>query len=169
MAQKRTVARARAKAALTLPYIQHRVPQLARRKAAVLKKHAPERRCDDWCALNAWQSWRSQHLTPSFNWSIGFQPPAGKRLVIELVSAQIIVPVGESARLRMYTSLPSGPSNIDLYLMPQGVHSGVRAIWVATHSLRVYTDGYLQFNVNRDNASTEGDALVCVSGYLLNP
>jgi hypothetical protein len=53
--------------------------------------------------------------------------------------------------------------------MPQGVHAGVNAIWVATHSLRVYTDGYLEFNVNRDNASTEGYALICVSGYTLNP
>jgi len=43
------------------------------------------------------------------------------------------------------------------------------AIWVCTQSLRAYTDGLLEFNVNRDNAVTEGDALICVSGHLVTP
>jgi len=57
----------------------------------------------------------SLELTPSFNWIVSFAdygiPPAGKRAVIELVTAQILVPQGEWARLRMYTSLGTLPSN----------------------------------------------------------
>jgi len=26
----------------------------------------------------------------------------------------------------------------------------------------------IEFNVNRDNAQTEGDAFVCISGYLID-
>jgi len=50
--------------------------------------------------------------------------------------------------------------------MPQGIVSG-QAVFVATHTLRAYGDSLLQFNINRDNATTQGYALICVSGYLL--
>jgi hypothetical protein len=90
---------------------------------------------------------------------------SGKRAVIELVTVQILVPQGEWARLRMYTSLGSIASNIDLFLTPQGVVSG-RAIFVVTHSIRAYSDGPIEFDINRDNAVTEGHALICISGYV---
>lgn len=124
--------------------------------------------CTQPCTMTAFQAWREQTLTPSLNWLISFSPPAGKRFVIELVTAQIQVPAGESTRLRMYTGLPSGPSNLDLYLVPQGTFNG-HTIYVATHSLRAYTDGFLEFDVNRDNSTTTGYALICVSGYLVTP
>ena len=125
--------------------------------------------CDDCRAVNAFQAWHDQELTPAFNWEISFAdygiPPAGKRAVVELVTAQIIVPQGEWARLRMYTSLGTIPSNLDLFLTFQGNVSS-QSIYVATHSIRAYSDGPISFNVNRDNAETSGYALICISGYL---
>jgi hypothetical protein len=138
--------------------------------AAPVRTHVA-RRCEDCRVANAFQAWRSQHLTPSFNWSINFAnwgiPSAGKRAVIEQVTATISVPNGEWARLRMYTSLGSVPSNFDLVLTPQGQVGG-RQILVATHAVRIYSDALIEFNVNRDNAQTEGDALICISGFLID-
>jgi hypothetical protein len=86
--------------------------------------------------------------------------------VIELVTASVNVPQGESARLRMFTSLGTTPSNLDLFLTPQGVGSDGNSIFVATHNIRVYSDNLILFNVNRDNAQTNGYALICISGYI---
>lgn len=137
---------------------------------AYVKTHVAQQ-CKDCRVENAFHEWRDQHLTPSFNWMIDFSvwgvPPTGKRAVIELVTATISVPIGESARLRMYTSLGSIPSNLDFVLTPQGQVGG-RQVLVATHSVRVYSDQLIEFNVNRDNATTEGDAFICISGYLID-
>src|SRR5258706_149016 len=120
--------------------------------------------CDDCRATTAFQAWHSIDLQPSFNVMVSFADwkiiPKGKRAVIELVTAQIIVPSGEWARLRMYTSLGSVPSNIDLFLTFQG-NVGGNAIYVATHPLRVYSDNEIDFDINRDNATTTGSALIC--------
>ncbi len=126
--------------------------------------------CEDCRATSAFQAWHSIDLTPSYNWMVSFADwkliPKGKRAVIELVTAQIIVPSGEWARLRMYTSLGSVPSNLDLFLTFQGNVSG-NAIYDATHSLRAYSDGEIDFDINRDNATTSGSALICISGYIV--
>ena len=126
--------------------------------------------CEDCRATSAFQAWHSLDMTPSYNWEISFADwkivPKGKRAVIELVTAQIIVPQGEWARLRMFTSLGTVPSNLDLFLTFQGNVSG-NAIYVATHSLRAYTDHDIDFNINRDNATTSGSALICISGYVV--
>lgn len=126
--------------------------------------------CDDCRATNAFQAWHSIDMTPSFNWEVSFDDwnivPTGKRAVIELVTAQIIVPEGEWARLRMYTSLGSVPSNLDLFLTFQG-NVGGNTIYDATHSIRAYTDHDINFDINRDNATTSGSALICISGYVV--
>jgi hypothetical protein len=125
--------------------------------------------CDDCRATTAFQAWHSLDLTPSFNWLVSFADwhivPKGKRAVIELVTAQIIVPAGEWARLRMYTSLGTVPANLDLFLTFQGSVGG-NSIYDATHSLRAYTDSDIEFDINRDNATTSGSALICISGYI---
>ena len=41
-----------------------------------------------------------------------------------------------------------------------------KAVYDATHSLRAYSDNTIQFDVNRDNATTTGSGLICVSGYI---
>lgn len=129
----------------------------------------PSQICDDCRAVTAFHAWHDLDLTPSFNWLVSFAdygiPPAGKRAVIELVTAQILVPQGEWVRLRMYTSLGSIASNIDLFVTPQGVVSG-QTIYDATHSIRAYSDGPIEFDINRDNAVTPGHALICISGYI---
>jgi hypothetical protein len=136
---------------------------------SMVRMTAAAQMCDDCRAMTAFQAWHDLDLTPSFNWLVSFAdygiPPAGKRAVIELVTAQIQVPQGEWARLRMYTSLGSIASNIDLFLTPQGVVSG-QEIYVATHSIRAYSDGPIEFDISRDNALTEGHALICISGYV---
>jgi hypothetical protein len=127
-------------------------------------------RCDDCRAETAFQAWHSIDMTPSYNWEVTFDDwnivPPGKRAVIELVTAQIIVPAGEWARLRMYTSLGSIPSNLDLFLTFQGNVDG-NAVYDATHSIRAYTDHDIDFDINRDNATTSGSALICISGYVV--
>src|SRR5262245_17034353 len=110
--------------------------QAAMASIAPVKTHVP-RPCKECRVENAFHAWRDQHLTPSFNWLINFTGPvnipAGKRAVIELVTATIRVPSGERARLRMYTSLGFAPSNLDFVLTPQGQVGG-QEILIATHS-----------------------------------
>jgi len=131
--------------------------------AAPAPKPAP---CDA-CAADAYLEWHDAELTPSYNVEIAFNPPQNQRLVIEFVTATVEVPTGESARLRMFTGFSNGQAgNFDLALTPQGIVNG-QSVYVATHMVRAYTDGFLAFNVNRDNATTSGYALVCVSGYLV--
>jgi hypothetical protein len=134
-------------------------------------RHSEHKTCADCRAFHAFQAWHDQKLTPSFNWSIDFTNdvniPAGKRAVIELVTATIIVPTGEKARLRFGTSLGMAPSNFDLTLTPQGTVAG-EDILMATHTIRAYSDHDIGFDVNRDNAQTEGNATICISGYLVD-
>jgi hypothetical protein len=150
--------------------VEARIQQAAIGERAFVKTHVAQQ-CKDCRVENAFHAWRDEHLTPSFNWLINFSswgiPPAGKRAVIEFVTATIYVPSGERARLRMFTSLGSAASNLDFVLTPQG-QVGDREILVATHSVRVYSDQLIEFNVNRDNSQTEGDAFICISGYLID-
>jgi len=150
--------------------VQGASAQAAMASRPLVKTHLPEQ-CKDCRVENAFHAWRDQHLTPSFNWFLDLTGtvniPAGRRAVIELVTATISVPSGERARLRMYTSLGFAPSNLDFVLTPQGQVGG-REILVATHSVRVYSDHSIEFNVNRDNAQTEGDAFICISGHFID-
>ena len=131
----------------------------------------PSKECD--CRVrSAIHAWKSGTLEPSFNkmidfsnWMTGYGVSSSRRLVVEFVTAEVRVPAGEMARLRMYTALGSTPSNHDLALIPQGVAAGQQVL-VATHGVRAYTDHFLSFNVNRDNAATSGYVLICISGYL---
>lgn len=138
-------------------------------RAVVRRKATGECDCR---ALSAFHAWRDEPLPPAFNVAIDFNPawgipPAGKRAVIELVTATIYVPSGEFARLRMYTSLGFAASNLDFTLTPQGQVGG-QQILMCTHAVRVYSDSLIEFNVNRDNAQTTGSAFICISGYLVD-
>jgi hypothetical protein len=130
-------------------------------------KPKPKPQPCDTCAADAYLESQVANLSPSFNYELNFSPPSGQRLVIEFVTATVEVPAGESARLRMFTGFSSGQAgNFDLALTPQGIVGG-SAVYTATHVVRAYTDGFLGFNINRDNAQTTGHALVCVSGYTV--
>ena len=135
------------------------------------KTHVP-RECRDCKVENAFTAWRSEEIGPSFNSFINFNPnwgipPAGKRAVIELVTATINVPAGEHARLRMFTNIGTTPSNLDLVLTSQGQVGGKENL-MCTHSIRAYADTTIEFNVNRDNAQTKGHAFICISGYYVD-
>lgn len=148
--------------------------QAPNQQGAPLARHAVKTKvptgCDDCRAQEAFHAWRDEDLEPGFNTSIDFSvwgiPPAGKRAVIELVTASIEVPAGERARLRLFTSLGTTASNLDLVLTPQGHDSSGRDVLVATHAIRAYSDNLIEFNVNRDNAQTQGHVFICISGYL---
>jgi hypothetical protein len=155
------------KPAMTARTVQRMRPPITTKiSVAHTMKARSERECDDSCALNAYHAWKSANLPASFNHMISFNIPAGRRFVIELVTASIGVPAGETARLRMFTGLGASPSNVDLFVTPQGFFGG-KAQFVATHALRAYTDSLLEFNINRDNGFTTGDVLIAVSGYLV--
>ena len=137
--------------------------------AASMVRTAAAGSCDDCRADTAFHAWHSFNLPASFNMFVDFGDwnliPKGKRAVIELVTAQILVPAKEWVRLRMYTSLGATPSNLDLFVTHQGDFQG-KAVYVATHSLRAYSDNTIEFDINRDNATTTGSGLICVSGYI---
>jgi hypothetical protein len=129
------------------------------------------RECEDCRATTAFQAWHDAELAASYNTTIDFSDwkliPKGKRAVLELVTAQIEIPVNEWARLRMFGSLGTLPSNIDLFLTYQG-NVGSNSLYVATHALRIYCDSNdIAFNINRDNATTTGYAFVFFSGYIV--
>jgi hypothetical protein len=156
------------------PQVVRVVPKTAKnvKKVSLPKGKAPAgKKCEECGVANAFHAWKEQELTPALNWQIDFSKdvaiPAGKRAVIELVTATIQVPVGEGARLRMNTSLGIYPSNLDFFLVPQGVVNG-REMLVATHSIRAYSDHAITFNVHRDNAYTQGYAVICISGYMVD-
>jgi hypothetical protein len=127
---------------------------------------------------NAFQECLEQNLNPAFDVPLNFvtRIPAGKRLVIELVTAQVLVPAGERARLRLMTYLGTVAYNFDLMLTSQGQLGGQQEVLVGTHAIRVHADKDpdsaanhdFQVNVYRDNATTPGHALICVSGYLVD-
>jgi hypothetical protein len=129
------------------------------------------RECEDCRATTAFQAWHDAELATSYNTTIDFNDwkiiPKGKRAVIELVTAQIEIPVNEWARLRMFGSLNHLPLNIDLFLTYQG-NVGSNSLYVATHPLRIYCDSNdIAFNINRDNDTTKGYAFVFFMGYIV--
>jgi hypothetical protein len=134
----------------------------------------PVRVVNDFRAQNAFQVCQEQDLEPASDVLFNFEIPDGKRLVIELFTAQILVPAGEGARLRLMTQLDGTASTIDLALTSQGELGGRVEVLVATHAIRAYADndpsgdGDFHVNINRDNEETPGRALVCVSGYLVD-
>ena len=123
--------------------------------------------CDDCCALNAHAIWGFVNLIPAWNGAINFSVPAGKRYVIESITATINVPDGENVRLRLATGIGIHTSNMDLVVIPQGVVLG-QAVFVATHALKAYADSLLRIFIARDNPNTKGYAFACFSGYLID-
>ena len=153
----------------------------AMRKTVLLSKPAVKarrsrRQCKDCKAETAFHAWHDIQLPASLNVFVDFSdwgiPQTGTRVVIELVTAQVVVPHGDTVRLRMYTSLGSVPSNIDLVVTPQGGFTNLvdpthlLDVFVATHAIRAYSDALIEFDINRSTDQGGGSALICISGYL---
>lgn len=104
--------------------------------------------------------------TGSFDGNSGevtFQIPAGKRLVVELVTVEAYVPSGQRAT-RAYIGL-----NHRLTLDPQGTES-VFDLFAGTHSMRLYIGPNQNFSVHvyRNSSAGTGTYFVTVSGYLVD-
>jgi hypothetical protein len=41
-------------------------------------------------------------------------------------------------------------------------------VYVATHSIRAYSDELIECDINRDNAQASGHAMICISEYLVD-
>ena len=126
-------------------------------------KGAPE--CKEPCVMSAFQEWQDANLTPSWNYMLSFPAPPGKRLVIELVSALIQVPAGETARLQMYTGLPMGPSNLDLVVTPQGVVSGQSVYIRLRPHLRLRPSGHPMMTAGHPFARVTQNSGVILTTY----
>jgi hypothetical protein len=129
---------------------------------------------NDLRAQNALQKCLEQDLDPGFEVPFSSNIPDGKRLIIEFITAQVLVPAGESAQLRLVTYSGTDVYKFDLSLISQGQVGGQAEVLVATHAIRAYSDKRpsasedFQVNVNRDNDVTPGHALICLSGYLVD-
>src|SRR5215204_3899850 len=123
----------------------------------------------DFRAQNAFQQCLEDDLEPGLEVPFNFEIPDDKRLVIELVTAQVLIPARERARLRLVTHSDTDVYKFDLALTSQGQIGGQAEVLVATHAIRAYADNRpsasedFQVNVNRDNKETPGHALICVS------
>jgi len=134
-----------------------------------LNEPVPVQVVNDFRAQNAFQKCVEDDLEPAFEVSFDFQIPDGKRLVIELITAQVVVPAEERARLRLVTRSGTDVYKFDLALASQGRVGGQAEVLVATHTIRAYADSEdFQVNVNRDNEETPAQAIICVSGYLVD-
>jgi hypothetical protein len=144
----------------------HAMPVAAAKITGVKPLKHTAKTSHDPCAPHAHHAWKSLNMKASYNSGLIIPVPKGKRFVVELVTASISVPAGETVRLRMYTGLGQRSANFDIAVTPQGIVGG-NSVFVATHSLRAYADNGVRFNINRDNPHTKGRALICVSGYLV--
>jgi len=119
---------------------------------------------------SAFQYWQDETLAPCSDAVLDFSDlvsiPAGKRAVIELVTGTIQVPAGQSAHLRMSTSLECAPSELDLAVIPQ--HAlGCACVLMVSQTMREYTDGEIAFQVTRERCEGAGYALICISGHFV--
>jgi len=124
----------------------------------------------DGCALNAFHISQSFDISePALNHECDIQAPAGKRLVIELITARIYVAQGYSVSLLLSPRLTTPTNqinNLALTVSLQGVYAG-KALYVATHSVRTYSDGVLSFNIEcSDQIAAYAD--FGISGYTVD-
>jgi hypothetical protein len=106
--------------------------------------------------------------------ALSFSPvPAGKRLVIEHVTVEAQVPVGETARCAIVTHLDDGAVAHTLVMHDQGVVPDPpfdRQSFVASQSVRLYGSQGAAPAVSVFRTSPNGPApvLATISGYLVD-
>jgi hypothetical protein len=94
--------------------------------------------------------------------------PAGKRLVIEFVSALVFVPAAQHV---VELSLQSPPGSYSHYLTPVPLgRNGLNDEFVASQSLRLYANAgqRVQVAVSRTGSNGPASALVSLSGVLVD-
>jgi hypothetical protein len=96
--------------------------------------------------------------------------PAGKRLVIEHVSARLTLPAGQKVfESRITTLQKAGGAEGYHYLSTnaEGNHLG-SDFFSISHSLRLYSVGYAKFSFFRSDKAQIGLVNAAVSGYLVD-
>jgi hypothetical protein len=93
--------------------------------------------------------------------------PAGKRLVIEYVSARVTIPGGHKLRaMNVFTNLNGDFAYHHLMPTPTGVFNE----YVVGQQVRLYADPNTQVNIcaSRDNGDGIAPVLATISGYLVD-
>jgi hypothetical protein len=101
-----------------------------------------------------------------------FNLPAGKRLVIEHISAYATGPSGQKFAAGFTTAVPSGGGLNWLVLELQGTFpliTGPTDVFTASQAMRVYTDSPPTLIVTRTDITGSATADATISGYLVNP
>jgi hypothetical protein len=95
--------------------------------------------------------------------------PAGKRLVIEVVSGRAVVASGTKVRSTMVTRVASGSMNTHLTWTLQSVE-GTHQIFALTHPIRLYADAGTKVDITttRSTLANSGGITYSFSGYLIN-
>jgi hypothetical protein len=91
--------------------------------------------------------------------------PAGKRLVIELATAQLLVRTEQVPYIQLYV----GGVGYYLALSNIGSYAPAQYVWMATHSLRLYADegGYVRC-LRAGGTASPFFASLSLSGYLVD-
>ncbi len=94
--------------------------------------------------------------------------PPDKRLVIETVTAQAIVSLGQHIRINVRT-LANGTDAIHRLSLNQGTFGSVES-YLATHAVRIYADESSNVTIQaaRDNATGTCNVQVTISGHLVD-
>ncbi len=95
--------------------------------------------------------------------------PAGKRLVIENVSAHMRVLAGAFVRVSVHTSVGGAASEAEVPMVPQGTF-GRESHFSATQNMRLYADPNtaVTLSYSRSTTDTTGKVTLGFSGYLVD-
>jgi len=101
-----------------------------------------------------------------------FTVPAGKRLVIESVSARLeLTPIDEVSTLNYLTSVQGfGTAYQEIQVSRQGSDLNGNQIFVGTHAVRAYADSGTDVKVQfgRSNITNNASAVITLVGHLVD-
>ena len=100
-----------------------------------------------------------------------FTVPAGKRLIIETVSARAeLAPLDAPNRVELITQLGNKPVFHRILVSKQGVDLNGQNVFVGTHFIRAYADPGtdVQLEFAHSNASDDALASMTISGYFID-
>ena len=100
-----------------------------------------------------------------------FVVPAGKRLVIESVSARVAVaPTDSVSVLNFITSVQGFGAFQEIQVSRQGSDLNGNPIYVGTHAVRAYADPNtdVQVQFGRSNITNSASAVITLVGHLVN-
>ena len=100
-----------------------------------------------------------------------FVVPAGKRLVIESVSARVeVTPIDSVSVLNFVTSVQGFGAFQEIQVSRQGSDLNGNAIYVGTHAVRAYADPNtnVQVQFGRSSIANNASAVITLVGHLVN-